>query len=53
MKPCRGLLFAAALLGALLGRGAEGPALPLLTSVRQVRELSRAGLKLSTMRARS
>lgn len=42
MKPCRGLLFAAALLRAQLGWGQKGPALPWLTSVRQVRELSRA-----------
>ena len=49
MKPCRGLLFAATLLGAWLGRGEEGPTLPLLTSVQQVRELSRAGLKSSTV----
>ncbi len=53
MRPYRGLLFAAALLGAQLGRGEEGQALPLLTSVRQVRELNRAGLKPTTVRTRS
>jgi hypothetical protein len=52
MKPCRGLLFAATLLGAQLGRGEEGPALPLLTPVQQVRELSRAGLKSSTVQTK-
>src|SRR5208282_6063463 len=41
MRRCGVLLFAAALLGAPLGRGAETQGLPMLTSVRQVRQLSR------------
>lgn len=41
MKRYRAFVFAAAFLGTPLGRGAEAPELPLLTSVRQVRELSR------------
>jgi hypothetical protein len=40
MKWCRVLVFAAVLLGTPMGRGVEAQALPLLTSVRQVRELS-------------
>ena len=34
------LFFAALLLGVILTRGADAPALPTLTTVRQVRELS-------------
>ena len=34
------LFFAALLLGVILARGADAPALPTLTTVRQVRELS-------------
>lgn len=52
MKSCRELPFAAARLGAWLGLGEEGPVLPLLTSVRQVRELNRAGLKPTTVRTK-
>jgi hypothetical protein len=39
IKRCRVLVLAASLLGAPMGRGTETQGLPLLTSVRQVREL--------------
>jgi len=42
MNLYRSCVYATALLGAQMGRAAEGPALPTLTSVEQVRELTGA-----------